>query len=71
MNLNLECNVELIVIACPIADWGLSGAITTTFPISFITSIRDLIPGSVIPSSLVTKINGFFLFNGLIFDKSK
>ena len=57
--------------ACPIADWGLSGAITITSPISFITSIRDLIPGAVIPSSLVTKINGLFLSNGPIFDKSK
>ena len=56
-------DVEFIVIACPIADCGLSGATTTTSPISFITSINFLMPGAVIPSSLVTSIRGFFFMN--------
>jgi methyl-accepting chemotaxis protein len=50
--------VELIVMACPMALCGLSGATTTTSPIVCITEIKVLIPGAVIPSSLVTKIRG-------------
>ena len=50
-------------------DWGLSGAITTTSPISFITEISALSPGAVIPSSLVTRIKGFFDIRGLIFEQ--
>jgi len=48
------------------ADWGLSGATTTTSPISFITEIRVLIPGADIPSSFVTNIKGFFAILGII-----
>ena len=42
-------------------DWGLSGATTTTSPISFITEIKFLSPGALIPSSFVTNINGLFI----------
>ena len=40
---------------------GLSGATTTTSPISDITSINERIPGADIPSSFVTRISGFFM----------
>ena len=43
-------------IACPIPDCGLSGATTITLPKCFTAAIRFLIPGAVIPSSLVTNI---------------
>ncbi|MNS73097.1 hypothetical protein D3C72_1065270 [compost metagenome] len=56
----LRYKVLLMVMAWPVADWGLSGATTTTSPISFITLIKVRIPGAEIPSSLVTKIKGFF-----------
>src|SRR5690606_25731842 len=49
-----------MVIACPIPDCGLSGATTTTSPSCCISSSNTLIPGAVIPSSLTTKIVGFF-----------
>jgi len=48
------------LLACPIADCGLSGATTITSPISFIADINVLIPGAEIPSSFVTNIKGFF-----------
>ncbi len=38
---------------------GLSGATTTTVPMSFITEMSMRIPGAVMPSSLVTRIKGF------------
>ena len=53
--------VESKVIACPMPLCGLSGATTTTSPIVFITSIRVLIPEALMPSSLVTRISGFFV----------
>ena len=56
----LQNRVLFIVIACPIALCGLSGATTTTSPILFITFINDLNPGAVIPSSFVINIKGFF-----------
>ena len=46
--------------ACPMPDCGLSGATTMTSPISFKTLINDRKPGAVMPSSLVTRIKGFF-----------
>ena len=51
--------VLFIVMACPMALCGLSGATTTTSPISLITAISARIPGAVMPSSLVTSISGF------------
>ena len=51
-----------MVIACPIALCGLSGATTTTSPNSFITSIKARIPGATMLSSLVTSISGFDIF---------
>jgi hypothetical protein len=48
-----------MVMACPIADCGESGATTKTSPISFMISIKVRRPGAVIPSSLVTRIKGF------------
>jgi hypothetical protein len=53
--------------ACPMPLCGLSGATTTTSPILFITLIKVLIPGAVIPSSLVTRISGFFGIFSLFF----
>ena len=53
--------------ACPIALWGASGATTTTSPKVVATSMSALIPGAVMPSSLVTKINGFFAFIDPVF----
>ena len=58
-----ECNVEFIVIACPIPDCGLSGATTTISPMSFIIDIKVLIPGAFMPSSFVTKISGLSIYN--------
>src|SRR5690554_3252459 len=58
---SLANRVLSTVMACPLPDWGLSGATTTTSAISFIQSIRALIPGAVIPSSLVTRMSGFFI----------
>lgn len=49
-----------IVIACPIPDWGLSGATTTICPRSLTASTRACIPGAVMPSSFVIKITGLF-----------
>jgi hypothetical protein len=40
----------------------LSGATTTTVPISDITEIKARIPGAVIPSSFVTNIKGLLIF---------
>ena len=51
-----------MVMACPIPDWGLSGATTTTFPRSLTASTRLRIPGAIIPSSLVIRITGKSLF---------
>jgi hypothetical protein len=48
-----------------VALCGLSGATTTTVPISAITAISARIPGAEIPSSLVTKIKGLLVFIGL------
>ena len=59
--------VSLIVIAWPIALWGASGATTITSPKVVATSMSALIPGAVMPSSFVTKINGFFAFFGALF----
>ena len=58
-----------MVIACPIALCGLSGATTITSPILFITFINDLKPGAVIPSSLVIKIKGFFFILCILITK--
>src|SRR6202008_4570230 len=48
-----------MVIACPIPDWGLSGATTTILPRSFTASTRFIMPGAVMPSSFVIRITGF------------
>ena len=48
----------LMVIACPIADCGLSGATTITSPNFFIVATRARMPGAVMPSSLVTRMIG-------------
>ena len=61
---------SFIVIECPVAHWGLSGATTTTVPISDITAIKALIPGAEIPSSLVTKIRGLSFFMDEVFNVS-
>ena len=58
-----ECNVEFIVMACPIPDCGLSGATTITSPMFLTTDIKVLIPGAFIPSSFVTKISGLFIYD--------
>jgi hypothetical protein len=50
-----------------VALWALSGATTTTVPISDITAINALIPGAKIPSSLVTRIKGLVFFSGDVF----
>src|SRR3990172_9133197 len=49
-----------MVMACPMADCGLSGATTTTSPNFFMTSTKAASPGALIPSSLVTSIMGLF-----------
>jgi hypothetical protein len=41
---------------------GRVRATTTTSPISFIKLIKFLIPGAVIPSSLVTRISGLSIY---------
>src|ERR1700733_12426065 len=51
-----------MVMACPIPDWGLSGATTTTFPRSFTASTRLRMPGAMIPSSFVIRMTGKLLF---------
>jgi len=50
--------ILLTVIACPIPDCGLSGAMTNKSPKGFTASINERIPLEKIPSSLVTKIKG-------------
>jgi hypothetical protein len=47
-----------IVTAWPMALCGLSGATTTTSPKCFTASTNDLIPGAVMPSSLVINMSG-------------
>jgi hypothetical protein len=47
-----------MVMACPMALCGLSGATTMTSPRVFMHSIRCEIPGEVIPSSLLIRIRG-------------
>src|SRR5690606_36503338 len=59
----LENKVLSTVMACPMPDWGLSGATTTTSPSSFMVRIRALRPGAVIPSSLVTNMSGFSILH--------
>src|SRR3982751_599310 len=48
--------------AWPMPDCGLSGATTTHFPKSFTASTRFIIPGAMIPSSLVIRMTGESLF---------
>ncbi len=64
-----RCSVLLMVMACPIALCGLSGATTITSPISDITSIKALIPGAETPSSFVISINGLSIFISIVFKK--
>ena len=55
----LQCSIEFIVIACPIADRGESDY-NKTSPISLITFISARSPGALIPSSFVTRMSGFY-----------
>ena len=47
-----------MVIACPMALCGLSGATTITRPNAIISSAKVRIPGAKMPSSLVTRMRG-------------
>ena len=49
------------VMACPIPDCGLSGAIIIISPISFIEFNKEDNPLARYPSSLVNKIKGDFI----------
>src|SRR5216684_1730909 len=50
-----------VVIACPIAEFSVSGATMLTAPSSRIAATRACRPGEVTPSSLVTKMRGLGL----------
>src|SRR5436190_5348432 len=56
-----------MVMACPMIDWGLSGATTTTLPRSFTASTRFMIPGAVTPPSFVISITGLSLLLPVFF----
>ena len=59
----LQCSIEFIVMACPMADWGESGATTKTSPIPLIIFISARRPGALIPSSFVTRMSGFLFID--------
>lgn len=56
----LILKISPIVTACPMPDWGLSGATTWTSPRSATASASAQIPEEVIPSSFVMSISGRF-----------